>query len=431
MPAPHPRMHGITHVLGGPDPVPGLLPRTGDTLDDTILAAADAFWKLDETTGDTAHDSTGNGHTLKAGGGYLPPTWGRPAGPPGATSAGWVDNTTRLASAPPLDALADYSDDFTCGVWVNMHTLPLSIYEIIGQGQSRHSADGWGIFAFASPAKFALYVNDDTLYANNEYNLDTWYMVAVVRDAGSWRLYIDGLLQTATIGDDPGGGYGGNTWLGNDAYASHTSYLQDTDLSYAFIAARVMSGAELQDIVDLADLSGPGSVGGGVVAGGPGSVLGLDPDGNPAWVKPPGAGGDRERQQAGRSIDAEANPAGTPAAGHRPGDRADDRPAVHLRRLDVRCAAEDVDDHSFHDPFDGADVGQDRCQRLGGDPRRRPRTPAAGCMRTRRTRFRSRTTSRSSPRRWGRSACGSTTRQWRAPPPIGRCGSSRPPTRKP
>ena len=37
-PAPHPRMHGLTHVAGGPDPIPGLLPATvvGDTSDSIL-----------------------------------------------------------------------------------------------------------------------------------------------------------------------------------------------------------------------------------------------------------------------------------------------------------------------------------------------------------------------------------------------------------
>ena len=52
-PAPHPRMHGLTHVPGGPDPIPGLVAtRAALATTDAAsvgIAARTAFWKLDET----------------------------------------------------------------------------------------------------------------------------------------------------------------------------------------------------------------------------------------------------------------------------------------------------------------------------------------------------------------------------------------------
>jgi Concanavalin A-like lectin/glucanases superfamily len=52
MPAPHPRMHGITHVTGGPDPVPGLLPPQVQASDYTPLIFSHSdlrgYWRLGE-----------------------------------------------------------------------------------------------------------------------------------------------------------------------------------------------------------------------------------------------------------------------------------------------------------------------------------------------------------------------------------------------
>jgi hypothetical protein len=271
-------MHGLTHVVGGPDPVPGLLPPLGDTLDDKIVAAADAFWKLDETSGTVAHDSSGNGHDLTAAGGYLPPTWGQPAGPPGTTSAHWGTTSTRVSSSVS-EPLSPFTDDFTAGVWVNVLAAGGGV-ELLGQsaGGLHSTSGGWALLALADPPgpdyKFGAGSNTDIIYANNPIVFGTWYFVAVVRDAGAWKLYIDGLLQTDTMTTDPAVVDGNNTWLGNDAWPGHGTWLHDSLLSYAFIAGRVMSGAELQDLAETAAAG---------AAAGDGLVLTLGPDGKPHW----------------------------------------------------------------------------------------------------------------------------------------------------
>ena len=116
-----------------------------------------------------------------------------------------------------------------------------------------------------------------TVDADNLFDLNTWYFLALVRDAGTWKLYVNGLLQAATITTDPGTPGGGNTWLGNDAYSGHTSYLQSALLSHTlFVVDGVLSSIQLLDMVNAT--AGPG---------GAGLVLGTGDDGAPAWVEPP------------------------------------------------------------------------------------------------------------------------------------------------
>lgn len=273
-----PIIHGRDHLSGGADPVlPGF--PAGDVADKILQAGPAAFWKLDETTGIIAHDSSGNGHdlTADASAGYTPPMWGQGAGPSGDTTAKWVDNTSRVSS-PTGSPMGDFTDNFTAAVFVNVHTNPLFAGELIGQGTAAHSQPGWAIGAYglgdATLEKFAVRVSTNALYADNPFTLDTWYFVAVVRDSGIWKLYVDGLLQAATITDSPGTGYGNNTWLGNDAYtfSGHTLCLQDALLSYAFIVDRAMSGEELLSITAGTDSTG--------------LVLGIDDNGNVTWVQP-------------------------------------------------------------------------------------------------------------------------------------------------
>lgn len=277
--APHPRMHGLTHVAGGSDPVPFLpgFPE-GDTLDEKLAAIAEAWWKLDETTGIVAHDSSGNGHDLTVPTSYTAPLWGQPAGPPGTTTAKWVDTTVREANTMPA-----FNDDFTAGLWINMLVLPVGAYEVIGQGASNHSSTGWAVTVWPDgiDRKFAVYVNGHVLLANSAAAANTWYFVAAVRDTGTWKLYINGLLQAATISDSPGISTALNTWLGNDGWTllSHPNALRDSLLSYAFIVDRPMSGTELSDLLAAA--------GAPPVTDHTGEVLTVGDDGQPTW-QPPG-----------------------------------------------------------------------------------------------------------------------------------------------
>lgn len=74
--APHPRMHGLTHVQGGSDPVPGLLAAPGGPIDYQIPGVTLEYWyRLGETgpwptsamtTPDFALDSSGNTRHLAA-----------------------------------------------------------------------------------------------------------------------------------------------------------------------------------------------------------------------------------------------------------------------------------------------------------------------------------------------------------------------------
>ncbi len=121
---------------GGADPIP--LPRqlssgSGSLLDRITGHSPNAFWKLNESSGNIAHDSSGNGYDLTISGAKVAPTWGQAAGPPGETSAGWLPATNQgvtLASYPSLSG-----GDFTAVGWAYYNnTDPADFYYMIGQG---------------------------------------------------------------------------------------------------------------------------------------------------------------------------------------------------------------------------------------------------------------------------------------------------------
>jgi hypothetical protein len=169
----------------------------------------------------------------------------QPAGPPGDPTALWVDTFTREGGA-----LADFTNNFTAGVWVNLGTNPPTLANLIGQtgggGAWQLYADGFGS---AAAEKFGLLVNGNPLRADNVFALNTWYFLAAVRDAGTWRLYVNGQVQSATFAFSPPAGIGTNTWLGNNApnpgVTPDPFHLVNGRLSYAFLVNSVVSGPDL------------------------------------------------------------------------------------------------------------------------------------------------------------------------------------------
>ena len=92
-------MHGRDHCPGGADPIPCLphrprrrQPRRADPR----RLAPSGLWKLNESSGDIAFDSSGNGQDLQATGVEVDPDWAQPAGPPGEQTASFEIGTTGL-----------------------------------------------------------------------------------------------------------------------------------------------------------------------------------------------------------------------------------------------------------------------------------------------------------------------------------------------
>jgi hypothetical protein len=283
-------MHGLTHVVGGPDPVPGLLPPLGDTLDEKILALLpDGFWKLNESSGSVAADSSGFGQDLSTTSPELDPVWGFPAGPPGQQAADLTAGTGGSAGVATAARVSrpwpQIVSSFTAGIWVN-RTSDTDGSQIMGQGGPvRAGGDGWEIDvvgASHSPANRirAVMKGAAAVYALNELPPDVWAFVAVAYDAAAatFKLYVDGLLQdeSASFTFDPVDGTS-PLWVGHDGGYHITSIVPCAFAgSYAFLVNRAMSGAELLAIND----SDP-------VPDTEGLVLTLDEDGNPVWGPPP------------------------------------------------------------------------------------------------------------------------------------------------
>lgn len=250
--------HGANHVPGGSDPIPGVLvpgdvgpidstedvgdtwgvhstnPDSGDYDAGNVLqsdgsggslwgSAAGAglagiytshtpsgWWKLDEPAGSTsAADSSGNGYTLTVASGGTAPTFGSGAGPPGDTTADFTSHKSLQNASFPAQGTSGHA--FTAVGWIYYQDSdPADVYWIIGQGSAAIGAfgSGWAVGvgggSHLNPLHAILHVGNgasagsEVIYSDNALTVNTWYFVAVTYDGTTWKMYINGVLQTGT-----------------------------------------------------------------------------------------------------------------------------------------------------------------------------------------------------------------------------------------
>ncbi len=149
------------------------------------------WWKLDETSGITAADSSGNGNdgTLRGD-----PQW----------VSGWINGALNLDGDGDYvdcgyDPIFDVTGEITVAAWVTIRSVPTEWVTVVSKGEyawriSNDSADprfhfGVTIWSEVNPS-----VNGVT-----EVGYDEWHHVAGTYDGSDINLYLDGVID-ATIG---------------------------------------------------------------------------------------------------------------------------------------------------------------------------------------------------------------------------------------
>jgi hypothetical protein len=211
-------MHGISHVLGGPDPIPGLLPAQGPSLADSILASPClvAFWKLNEPSGDGAADSSPGGYDLTSGS-FDPPTWAATTTPFGENAPLFASPQAEQYGAVGFPVL---TGDFTIEIWAKMTG---NGGFMIGQGNPVSATTPgvclhWG--QVESGNFIVIFIGDNTggphVVVSNAAHppaADEWLYIVGRRESNLWNLFIDGVKQTDDY-DDLGTNYDAGTNIG-------------------------------------------------------------------------------------------------------------------------------------------------------------------------------------------------------------------------
>jgi hypothetical protein len=200
---------GTTHVLTISATDDALPAATGSTTATIQVIRLDqslhAWWKLDETSGTTAQDSSGNNraNTLSGGG-----TWiNRAAANPALT----LNGTDARLSGYETDALAG-DTPFTVAAWILVPTSHDA------EGVFMHHASGYtsGVdrsfkISITADGKVRFLIREDdanTPALTEQFDIittqaihdGTWHHVACVRDGATGRVFIDGVLQGTASG---------------------------------------------------------------------------------------------------------------------------------------------------------------------------------------------------------------------------------------
>jgi hypothetical protein len=155
-----------------------------------------AHWKLDETSGLIAADSSGNGNdgTLT---GMIGNEW----------ATGVLDGALNLNGALEFDAIDDHISipvggpysTFTVSLWISPSSSTGSWSSSIGDVEPEHTIGTRG------PGDFRWYYYDveNTYYADTPVTQDAWNHLALVRDGSSVTFYLNGVYDgEATVSGD-------------------------------------------------------------------------------------------------------------------------------------------------------------------------------------------------------------------------------------
>jgi hypothetical protein len=215
-------------------------PPLGDLYADTILGLDPAgFWKLNESSGLTAFDSSGQGNHLV---GTVEPGWGQPPGPPGDQTADFS-----VAAKPRVSRSWNaLTGDFTCGLWFNRFAAQATgETDFMGQGQATNGNPGWALgITHEFPNFWRPRCNirgPGWAHANVYVPPSEWALLAVTKTGSVWRTYYNGSPQPNTYS----GSYTSSSglWIGHNDWSPQNSWAQAL-LSYAFLYPRALTNSE-------------------------------------------------------------------------------------------------------------------------------------------------------------------------------------------
>ncbi len=205
------------------------------------------FWKLNESSGTVAADSSGNGYDMTP-----PATPGNPYGPPNwaAIQTPYSENAAMFDSAlgESSTAFPSQAGDLSVGIWA--YRTGACAGFIIGQGEVTSNIAGFALRHGEGPTSISVFIGDTTggphvIGSDATPTTDTWYFIVATRASHIWRLYINAEVQSTTY-DDGGTNYdaGSGAWIGNPPGASALRFFTG-DLSYGYIFNRALTAAEI------------------------------------------------------------------------------------------------------------------------------------------------------------------------------------------
>jgi hypothetical protein len=166
---------------------------------DVLAHSPAAYWRLDESSGTTAADSSGNSRTLSA---TTAPTWGDAASGgvlvDGTSASGFTANTRLVTSAGVLGALTAFT--FMAAFKTTGSTTAM----LIARDQSTGSADRHFQFRLSAAGNVELITFNTsnaaaTIASASTYRDGAWHLAFGVWTGTELRLYVDGVSVATAV----------------------------------------------------------------------------------------------------------------------------------------------------------------------------------------------------------------------------------------
>lgn len=98
-----------------------------------------------------------------------------------------------------MDNITTVTDDFTIETWVYMDGAPPFADRVYWTGS--YGTDGFGVY-MQTNRTFRYQLDNSTFGSNSSALADGWHHIVVVRDAGTWKYYVDGSVDVSNAGTD-------------------------------------------------------------------------------------------------------------------------------------------------------------------------------------------------------------------------------------
>ncbi|MBI2081928.1 MAG: LamG domain-containing protein, partial [Deltaproteobacteria bacterium] len=153
---------------------------SGIVTDDNLIG----WWRLDEGSGTTTEDSSGNGNNGTLIGS---PDW--------ADGSLQFDGVNDYVEIPDNPLWNFGSGDFAIELWANFSDLA-AIHNLIGQSNGGGSQDKWGIgYNYPLTGGIGFHMQGsiaEDLGATASLSTGEWHQIVLVRDRDRWEFYLDG-----------------------------------------------------------------------------------------------------------------------------------------------------------------------------------------------------------------------------------------------
>jgi hypothetical protein len=209
-----------------------------------------AFWRLNEASGPSAADASGNGNT----GAYAASgvTYGTTAAVPGDTAVTLDGNSGAITA--PNSATLNPTSGLTLEAWVKPTSVGGNQEPLVLKGFTSHTPPyyQYGLFlydygAYPRDVSFALslggaFVNIDAINTGWQYGV--WNHVVATYDGQSMSIYVDGVLRARRTASGAIDTYPTDVTLGK--YANITGQTLNGGLGEAAIYSTAMTAARIQ-----------------------------------------------------------------------------------------------------------------------------------------------------------------------------------------